>query len=149
MPSHGIIGIKSHGFRQAKVVSKVKGGTMFTKLRAVHIAVKDVEEATKEYGERFWRAIRVVGERGVNKYSFQPSGQVVWIVAGKSREYLISLEDKYCTCDDFYMNVVLKKKSDACYHILAKMIAVSLNIYNTYDVEDERYPILMEEWKQI
>ena len=26
---------------------------MFTKLRAVHIAVKDVEEATKEYGERF------------------------------------------------------------------------------------------------
>ena len=26
---------------------------MFTKLRAVHIAVKDVENATKEYGERF------------------------------------------------------------------------------------------------
>ncbi len=26
---------------------------MFTKLRAVHIAVKDLEEATKEYGERF------------------------------------------------------------------------------------------------
>lgn len=108
-----------------------------------------LELLVKGYGERFWRAIRAVAERAVNKYTFTPSGQIVWIVAGKNREYLISLKDKYCTCDDFYVNVVLKKKSDVCYHILAKMIAEILNLYNKYSIEDEYYPEMMEEWKQI
>ncbi|MHA1300689.1 MAG: hypothetical protein ACTSO9_14825, partial [Candidatus Helarchaeota archaeon] len=84
------------------------------------ISGKNLEALVQEYGDRFWRALRAVGERAVNKYIFKPSGQIVWIVVGKTREYLISLNDKYCPCDDFYVNVVLKKKSDICYHILAK-----------------------------
>lgn len=110
---------------------------------------KDLELLAQEYGERFWKAIRAVAERAVNKYIFQPSRQIVWIVVGKTRDYLISLNDRYCTCDDFYANVVLKEKSDICYHILAKLIGASLNLYNTYAVDDEQYPKLMEEWKQI
>ena len=110
---------------------------------------KNLELLVQEYDERFWKAIRAVGERAVNKYIFQPSGQIVWIVVGKNRDYLISLKDKYCTCDDFYANVVLKKKSDICYHILAKLLAVSLNLYKTYTVDDERYPKLIEEWRKI
>ncbi len=113
------------------------------------ISGKNLELLVKEYGERFWRALRAVSERVVNKYTFTPSGQIVWIVAGKNREYLISLKDKYCTCDDFHVNVVLKKNSDVCYHILAKMLAEILNLYNTYSIEDENYPEMMEEWKQI
>jgi len=129
-------------------------------IRKIDVIIKEIEKMgaingmileslVQEYGDRFWRALRAVGEHAVNKYIFQPSGQVAWIVVGKSREYLISLEDKYCPCDDFYLNVVLKKKFDVCYHILAKMLAVSLNIYNEYKVEDERYPDLIEEWKDI
>ena len=113
------------------------------------ITGNSLELLVKEYGERFWRAIKAVSERAVNKYTFEPSGQIVWIVVGKTRDYLISLEDRYCTCDDFYVNVVLTKNFDICYHILAKMIAVSLNLYNTYSVDDECYPNMMEEWKQI
>ena len=110
---------------------------------------KSLEILVKEYGDRFWRALRTVTERGVNKYIFKPSGEIVWIVVGKTREYLISLQDKYCICDDFYVNVVLKKRNEVCYHILAKMLAMSLKLFNEYTVEDERYPSLMEEWKQI
>ncbi|MFX1449791.1 MAG: hypothetical protein ACFFCM_03040 [Promethearchaeota archaeon] len=128
--------------------------------RKIDSIIKDIEKnkaltgnslelLVKEYGERFWRAIRAVSERAVKKYTFQPSGQIVWIVVGKTRDYLISLEDRYCTCDDFYVNVVLKKNSDVCYHVLAKILAEIMELYNTYTVDDERYPNMMEEWKQI
>jgi len=100
-----------------------------------------------EFNNRFWRALRKILEKGVKKYIFKPSNRIVWIVLGNRRDYLI-ISDLYCTCDDFYMKVVIKKTAKMCYHLLSKILADYLDYYEEINVEDERFNELMKDWKQ-
>ncbi|MHA1348701.1 MAG: hypothetical protein ACTSQM_02950 [Candidatus Odinarchaeia archaeon] len=112
------------------------------------ISGDELVQLSSKYGERFWKALKAVVEGCVKKYVFKPSGRVEWIVVGVNRDYLI-IPDFYCSCRDFYVNVVTRKKAKFCYHILAKFLAESLNLYHTYHVEDDKYEVLMKEWKAI
>ena len=98
------------------------------------------------FEDRFWKAIRTVAEERVKKYIFQPSKRIHWIVVGRERDYLI-LSDHYCSCQDFYIKVVIQREINYCYHLLAKLLAESLSIYSEIRVEDERYFDLMDNWK--
>ncbi|MHA1143306.1 MAG: hypothetical protein ACTSRW_01075 [Candidatus Helarchaeota archaeon] len=111
------------------------------------ISGKLLNELTEHYGERFFKAFRVILEKRVLKYMFHPSNRVVWIVLGKKRDYL-TIKNKYCNCDDFYMNV-MNKKSEICYHLLARLLAEPLNLFKVYEVSDENYKNLMKEWRNI
>ncbi len=102
----------------------------------------------ERYGERFERAVGAVAEGSVFKYVFHPSGRVVWVVVGRERDYLIESDD-FCACYDFYLNSVVRGRVDACYHILAKVLAEFLGMYRTVKVEDEAYSSLMEEWRSV
>ena len=53
----------------------------------------------------------------------------------------------YCSCQDFYIKVVIQREINYCYHLLAKLLAESLSIYSEIRVEDERYFDLMDNWK--
>lgn len=97
-----------------------------------------------EYGERFWRGIKAATEGCVRRHFFRPSGRTVWTVRGKKMDYLI-LDDFYCSCDDFYLNVVIRRKATSCYHLLAKVIADSLDVYESVESNDEAYLPLMRE----
>jgi predicted nucleic acid-binding Zn finger protein len=108
------------------------------------ISGKDLQEMNSEYGERFWRAIKAAAEGCVKRHSFRPSGRTVWTVRGKKMDYLI-LDDFYCSCDDFYLNVVIRRKATSCYHLLAKTIADSLDVYESVESNDETYLPLMRE----
>jgi predicted nucleic acid-binding Zn finger protein len=102
----------------------------------------------KMFGSRFLNAWRAVDERRVKKYIFKPSGRVLWIVVGRGRDYLIMPAANFCSCDDFYFNVI-DHKIRLCYHLIAQRLAESLKAYDTIEEEDSFYDILMREWRKV
>ena len=107
-----------------------------------------LKDMSQEYNERFWKALHAVAENRVKQYRFIPSQRIRWIVVGRERDYLI-IPDHYCSCQDFYIKVVIQRETQFCYHLLAKIIAESLDLYITIDIEDDRYFSLMQDWKLI
>lgn len=105
-----------------------------------------LEKFVLKYGKLFWRAIKAVEEKRIMKYVFEPSGRHMWIVMGKMRKYLV-MPDFYCSCDDFYFNVVTRRKRQLCYHILARKIAEISGLYETICVSDTLYKDLLNEIK--
>jgi len=105
-----------------------------------------LEKFVLRYGKLFWRAIKAIEEKRIMKYIFKPSGKYLWVVVGKTRKYLV-IPDFYCSCDDFYFNVVTRRKRQLCYHILARKIAEILGLYETIYVSDTFYKNLLDEIK--
>lgn len=99
------------------------------------------------YGTKYIKAIEALESFSVKKYIFLPSNRVVWIVIGKKREYFV-IPRIYCQCNEFYINVVIRRKSDLCYHILAQAIAERIGKYETYKVSDSDFIRLNTEWKK-
>ena len=99
------------------------------------------------FGSRFSKALDALKEGRVKKYTFKPSGRVVWIVVGRERDYLIMPEAEFCTCDDFYFRV-LDKKVHMCYHLLTQKIAANLCWFEAIEADDGSYEMLMNEWKK-
>jgi len=98
------------------------------KLSKESLTQSDVEYFRNKYGKKFIRALRVVEEKKVEKYEFQPSGSVTWIVRGRQRQYMI-IPKIYCTCRSFYQEVVIARESNMCYHLLAQQIAELRGLY--------------------
>ena len=99
-------------------------------------------------GDRFWKALQAVANDLVKKYVFEPSGREAWVVVGKSRDYRV-LSEVYCDCEDFYINVIVKRTADLCYHILAQILANALSTYSEIRVDDMVYETLREEWERL
>ncbi|MBS7250705.1 MAG: hypothetical protein KIH08_08990 [Candidatus Freyarchaeota archaeon] len=112
------------------------------------ITGENLEKLVSHFGERIWKALRAVTEKRVTKYIFKPSDKEIWTVSGKNRDYLV-ISDFYCTCDDFYINVVIRKKSKVCYHILAKKLGEALDLYTSTYQTDDNYEKLMLKLKTI
>jgi len=107
-----------------------------------YISGKNLLSMSSKYGERFWKGIRAAIEGCVKKYAFSPSGREVWTVHGKKMDYLV-IDDLYCGCDDFYLNVVIRRKFPCCYHLLAKVMAEALELYESIASNDSTYLTLM------
>jgi len=99
-------------------------------------------------GDRFWKALQAVANDLVKKYVFEPSGREAWVVVGKSRDYRV-LSEVYCDCEDFYINVIVKRTADLCYHILAQILANALSTFSEIRVDDMVYETLREEWERL
>jgi predicted nucleic acid-binding Zn finger protein len=97
-------------------------------------------------GERFWKALQAVASDLVKRYIFEPSGREAWIVVGKSRDYRV-LSKIYCDCEDFYINVIVKREADLCYHILSKILAEALEAFSEIRVDDMMFETLSREWE--
>ncbi|MCC6012876.1 MAG: hypothetical protein LM593_00695 [Candidatus Verstraetearchaeota archaeon] len=106
-----------------------------------------IKEEMKENGEKLRKAIEAVNSLSVKKYIFKPSNRVVWIVVGKKREYFV-IPNMYCQCNEFYINVVIRRKCKTCYHIIAQSIAEKTGKYEVYEVPDDDYARLINEWKK-
>lgn len=119
--------------REAKAAGKLSGNNL--------------TQLFELFGQRFTKALEALKESRVKKYTFKPSGRIVWIVVGKERDYLIMPEAEFCTCDDFYFRV-LDKKVHMCYHLLAQKIAQNLGWFDAIDEHDDIYEQLMNEWKK-
>ena len=100
------------------------------------------------FGLRFLNAWEALRDGKVKKYTFKPSGRIVWIVVGKERDYLVMPAADFCTCDDFYYHV-MDKKAHLCYHLMAQKMAESLGWYDKIDEGDDFYNVLMKEWREV
>ncbi|RLG50560.1 MAG: hypothetical protein DRN96_00905 [Thermoproteota archaeon] len=100
------------------------------------------EEAIKTiadmYGSRAKRALEAVMQGKVKKYVFTPSGDVIWCVVGREREYLV-IPYCYCSCEDHLMSVVVNRSVPFCYHILAVLVAQITRRYKEIVGEDLTY----------
>jgi len=98
------------------------------------------------FGYRFDRAWRLVQERRVKRYTFHPSGRVIWVVIGQGGEYQVYPNAGYCGCDDFYFRVI-DGEAGLCYHLLGQRLAEALGSYDYVEEEDEAYALLTGEWR--
>jgi len=99
-------------------------------------------------GERFDKAWRLVEEKRVKKYIFQPSGRVAWIAVGRSSEYQVLPESGYCDCNDFYFRVI-DGEAGLCYHLLGQRLAEALEEFEVVEEGDEFFEELMGEWRRL
>ncbi|MFX0046801.1 MAG: hypothetical protein ACFE8G_01410 [Candidatus Hermodarchaeota archaeon] len=83
-------------------------------------------------------------KRGVTKYSYKPSNRVIWVALGKDSEHLI-YPRLYCSCQDFYKNVVIQRNRGFCKHLVAQAICEGLNDFNVLELEDEDFHKLVED----
>ena len=84
-----------------------------------------IEELRTIFPDKIEKTIEILN-KGIIQYKFIPSGRKVWVAIGSKNIPHLIYPDLYCDCIDFYKNVVIKKKSDLCKHILAHRIALSL-----------------------
>jgi len=100
----------------------------------------DLDEVRNSDKETYLRALRAVKRKRVVKFTFMPSGMVVWGVYSKKREklYLI-IPDLYCSCPGFLMNVVMTRRKKYCYHMVAQKLAEKNGIYEEEILSDNEY----------
>lgn len=91
-------------------------------------------------------AQQAVDDGRVKKYVFEPSGRELWVVVGRTRDYLVLPVAKYCACDDFFYRV-LDQERKQCYHLLAVTLAQSQGSYEEIREGDTLYLKFMSEWR--
>lgn len=89
------------------------------------------------------RVLEVI-RRGIIKKVAKSTGRILWMAKGKESNHLI-YPKLYCSCQDFYKNVVIKKKKPFCKHILAQVIVEILNDYQTECCEEKELDYIIEE----
>ena len=82
--------------------------------------------------------------RGITKYVYKPSNRTIWVALGEDCEHII-YSKLFCSCQDFYKSVIVKRKRNFCKHILAQIICEDLNIYQELELEDEDFKNLIDD----
>ena len=85
-------------------------------------------------------------KRGVTKYIYIPSNRCIWRAMGENQEHLI-YPKLFCSCQDYYKNVVVNRKRDFCKHILAQIISEAFNKYKTTILDDIKFKDILKELK--
>ena len=97
----------------------------------------DIKYLEEKYGYRFNRGFITAQKKGIKKIVFMPSNRVLWTVTGRSKTHIL-YGNNFCSCTDFYMSVVIKKKERYCYHQIALIIAMNQDLFEIeYHSDDE------------
>lgn len=83
-------------------------------------------------------------KKGITKYHYKPSNRVIWVALGENCIHMI-YPRLYCSCQDFYKNVVTQRKRDMCKHLVAQTICEGLDDFNELDLDDEDFHTLIED----
>jgi len=83
-------------------------------------------------------------KRGITQYICKPSNRVVWTAMGKNQEHLI-YPSSFCSCQDYYKNVVINRKRDYCKHILAQIISEALNEFKKVILNDREFKDIIKD----
>ena len=85
-------------------------------------------------------------KRGITKYNYKPSKRVVWTAMGKNQEHLIHPK-LYCSCQDYYKNVVVNRNREFCKHIIAQIISEALHNFKETVLDDNKFKELVSDLK--
>lgn len=97
------------------------------------------------FGRRLEKAMEALKDRRIKKYIFQPSGRIIWIVVGRTRDYLVMPSINYCSCADFYYQF---DHGHICYHIVAQRLADATEQFDLFQEDDRFFDVLIQEWKE-
>lgn len=106
----------------------------------------DLIQLVRDFGERGEKAWELLRENRVKRYSFTPSGRVVWIVVGRGGDHLIYPDVGYCGCYDFYFSV-MEGKALVCQHLIAQRLAQKLEWFDRVEESEDLFDLLMEDWR--
>jgi predicted nucleic acid-binding Zn finger protein len=106
------------------------------------ISADTIDFINKIFSDKSERVLEVIG-RGIKRNVYLPSGRILWTAIGEETEHII-YPKLYCSCQDFYKNVVIKKKQPFCKHIIAQAIAEVLNEFNIIEIEDDKFGSLIK-----
>ncbi len=96
-------------------------------------------------------------KKGITKYTFKPSNRVIWLALGSIkdvkkrskdnldtvyREYLI-YPKLYCSCLNFYREVVINQSIGYCKHLITQVICEALNKYKKVELKDKEFEDLI------
>lgn len=89
---------------------------------------------------------RVIGtiKKGIRKYIYKPSNRNIWIVMGEKKEHFV-YPRIYCSCQNFYLKVVIERKQLICKHILAQIICEALNNFEEIKLKDDDFDIRLSD----
>lgn len=93
------------------------------------------------FSENAERVLETI-KRGITKYHIED--RIIWTAMGENSEHII-YPKIYCSCQDFYLNVVIERKRDYCKHILAQIICDVLNKYDDKDLSYNEFKILFKD----
>ncbi|MFX1409655.1 MAG: hypothetical protein ACFFA6_04845 [Promethearchaeota archaeon] len=85
-------------------------------------------------------------KRGITKNKYKPSNRIVWTAMGENQEHLI-YPRMFCSCQDFYKSVIIKKERLVCKHLIAQIISEALNNYQIKELEDNEFSDLIKDLK--
>lgn len=102
-----------------------------------------IEFIDKIFENKSHKVLEVIS-KGIVKVVHSPSNREVWLAKGNKCEHLI-YPKTYCSCQDFYKNVVIKRKRPFCKHILAQVICEASGEYNMRESDDEDFKHLIME----
>jgi predicted nucleic acid-binding Zn finger protein len=85
-------------------------------------------------------------KRGITKYIYKPSNRVVWTAMGRNQEHLV-YPKLFCSCQDYYKNVVVNKIREFCKHIIAQVISEALHKFKETTLNDKEFRELVGDLK--
>ncbi|MFX1316946.1 MAG: hypothetical protein ACFE9T_13880 [Promethearchaeota archaeon] len=85
-------------------------------------------------------------KRGITKIIYKPSNRIVWTAMGENQEHLI-YPNLFCSCQDFYKSVIIKRERFVCKHLIAQIISEALNNYQIKELEDNEFSNLIKDLK--
>ena len=85
-------------------------------------------------------------KKGITKYIYKPSNRVVWTAMGRNQEHLIHPK-LFCSCQDYYKNVVVNRKREFCKHIIAQIISEALHNFKETVLDDNKFKELVSDLK--
>ena len=85
-------------------------------------------------------------KRGITKYTYKPSKRVVWTAMGRNQEHLIHPK-LFCSCQDYYKNVVVNRNRKFCKHLVAQVISEALHNFKETTLDDKKFKDLVAELK--
>jgi predicted nucleic acid-binding Zn finger protein len=77
-------------------------------------------------------------KKGITKYTYKPSNRIIWLASGEHREYLI-YPKLYCSCLNFYREVVKNQSIGYCKHLITQVICEALNKYKKVELKDNEF----------
>ncbi|MDG6918638.1 MAG: hypothetical protein JRN62_04280 [Nitrososphaerota archaeon] len=93
------------------------------------------------YGRRFDKAAALVAAGGAKKHVFVPSNTTIYTVVGFAGDEVVDPVRPYCSCGDFFFNV-MRKKEEFCHHLLAYKMAEKLG-FDTVTFHDDEYDLFI------
>ena len=80
------------------------------------------------------KASVIISEKRVKLHIFEPSQRQVWTVVGMGKEYWLSPELDFCSCDGYYFS-----KTKSCYHLESVKMAQKQGTIEIVKFSDDEY----------